>query len=133
MPLPCGERLSTAPSPRELSAPLAAMTEGVLLPSSGLRETPDATSLREGGKSARAVGDARPYGFSLTSLSQREVPQCAHWGGGIDPSVMASRGIGHDSSLFERELRAVGADALIGPQSCDPVQAYRVARTPHLS
>ncbi len=32
---------------------------------------------------------------------------------------MASRGIGHDSSLFERELRAVGGDALIGPQAGD--------------
>ena len=52
--VPRGGRLITAPSQRELSAPPAAMTEGVLLPSSGLRETPDATSLREGGKSARA-------------------------------------------------------------------------------
>ena len=37
MPPPSEREAFKAPSPRELSAPLAAMTEGVLLPSSGLR------------------------------------------------------------------------------------------------
>ena len=75
----------------------------------------------------RAGGASRrPYGFLLTSLWKK--------GGGplaVEGSIPQSwpRGGSAMTAPFSKgSLEAVGADAFIGPQTCDPVHAYQNAK-----